>query len=306
MISVVIPLYNKERQISHTLRSALEQSFGDFEILIVNDGSTDHSVEEVLKIQDSRIQLIHQENAGVSAARNRGIEQARFDLIAFLDADDRWDQDYLKTQYELSQKYPQCDVFACNYEFVHDDGSVHPTIIRKLSFSGQDGLLDNYFEVASCSHPPLCSSAVMIHKTALQQIGGFPVGIRSGEDLLTWAALACLYQIAYSKKTLATFISTAPSNDSQSKASFRLDTQDPVLTQLLQLQLKHNIKYIDKYIIRWYKIQSIIFLETGKLNRARKYALLAIKNGGSLPVFLAIFFIACMPVFIVNLILKFK
>ena len=121
MISVVIPLYNKEHQIAETLRSVLEQTFQDFEVVIVDDGSTDKSSEEALKIRDPRIRFVRQENAGVSAARNRGIEEARFDLIAFLDADDRWKPEYLQTQYDLFQKYPQCGVFACNYEFVHAD-----------------------------------------------------------------------------------------------------------------------------------------------------------------------------------------
>ena len=86
MISVVIPLYNKEKQIKRTLQSVLTQTFQDFEIVIVNDGSTDNSTIEVEKIKDSRIRLIHQENAGVSAARNKGIEEAKYELIALLDA----------------------------------------------------------------------------------------------------------------------------------------------------------------------------------------------------------------------------
>ena len=167
MISVVIPLYNKEHQISETLRSVLEQTFQDFEVVIVDDGSTDKSAEEALKIRDPRIRLVRQENAGVSAARNRGVEEARFDLVAFLDADDLWKPEYLQTQYDLSRKYPQCDVFACNYEFVYADESTHPTVIRKLPFEGQDGILDNYFEVASCSHPPICSISIMVRKEAL-------------------------------------------------------------------------------------------------------------------------------------------
>ena len=104
MISVVIPLYNKEKQVAHTLQSVLRQTFQDFEIVIVDDGSTDHSVEEVEKVRDTRIRLVHQQNAGVSAARNRGISEAKYDLIAFLDADDEWKPEYLETQYGLYQK----------------------------------------------------------------------------------------------------------------------------------------------------------------------------------------------------------
>ena len=77
MISVVIPLYNKEKQIAYTLQSVYNQTFQDFEIVIIDDGSTDGSVAEVEKFRDSRIRLIHQQNAGVSAARNRGIEEAK-------------------------------------------------------------------------------------------------------------------------------------------------------------------------------------------------------------------------------------
>ena len=146
MISVVIPLYNKEKQIKRTLQSVLTQTFQDFEIVIVNDGSTDNSTIEVEKIKDSRIRLIHQENAGVSAARNKGIEEAKYELIALLDADDEWKNKYLEVQYDLYKKYPKCDIFACNYEFVNEKHDISPTIIKKLSFKENDGILNNYFE----------------------------------------------------------------------------------------------------------------------------------------------------------------
>lgn len=206
MISVVIPLYNKEKSIASTLQTVLNQTFTDYEIVIVNDGSTDNSVTEVEKVQDDRIRLIHQQNAGVSAARNRGVEEAKGELIAFLDADDEWKPEYLATQYQLSLKYPECSVFACNYEFRDVEGKVTPTIIRKLLFTGEDGSLSNYFEVACCSHPPLWTSAVVVRKKALLAIGGFPVGVKSGEDLLTWARLAYKYKIAFSRRVCACYI----------------------------------------------------------------------------------------------------
>ena len=279
MISVVIPLYNKEKQIAYTLQSVFEQTFQDFEIVVVDDGSTDNSVEEVEKFDDSRIRLIHQTNAGVSAARNRGIEEARGELIAFLDADDEWMPEYLATQSGLYQKYPECNVYACNYEFRDSEGKVTSTIIRKLPFEGEDGILSNYFEVASCSHPPLWTSAVVIKKSAIQAIGGFPLGIKSGEDLLTWARLAVNEKFAYSRKVLSVFIETK-SDMNISKAQMRAGSEGQVLVELLLLydrEKNHVLKsQLKKYIIRWYKIYAVIQIEIGQGHKAIKIAYKAI------------------------------
>ena len=270
MISVVIPLYNKEKQIAHTLQSVFNQTFQDFEVVIVDDGSTDGSVAEVEKFSDSRIRLIHQKNAGVSAARNRGIEEAKYDLIAFLDADDEWKSEYLATQYHLSQKYPDCNVFACNYEFRNTEGKVTPTIIRKLPFTGEDGILSNYFEVASCSHPPICSISIMVRKSAIQAIGGFPTDVSHGEDLLTWANLAVRNEIAYTRQVCSIYclkvdygVNSKPVNIPQGNiVGERLETL------LFDPSLGKRKKSLKKYIGRWYKIRSHIFLRGGEKKNA--------------------------------------
>ena len=277
MISVVIPLYNKEKQIAYTLQSVFEQTFQDFEIVAVDDGSTDNSVEEVEKFDDSRIRLIHQTNAGVSAARNRGIEEARGELIAFLDADDEWMPEYLATQYGLYQKYPECSVYACNYEFRDSEGKVTPTIIRKLPFEGEDGVLSNYFEVASCSHPPICSISIMVKKTAIQAIGGFPLGIKSGEDLLTWARLAVSGAIVYSRKSLAVFV--------RDEGLFNKDQQlrVPEKEDIVGLELKklYNINRhiigLNKYVALWHKMRTRIFIDKKDRRKAIKECLISMK-----------------------------
>ena len=93
--SVVIPLYNKEETISETIHSVLSQTFDNFEVIVVNDGSRDNGPSVVGKIQDRRIIMVHQENAGVSAARNKGTEIALGEYIAFLDGDDKWKKNHL-------------------------------------------------------------------------------------------------------------------------------------------------------------------------------------------------------------------
>lgn len=277
MISVVIPLYNKEKQIAYTLQSVFEQTFQDFEIVVVDDGSTDNSVEEVEKFDDSRIRLIHQTNAGVSAARNRGIEEASGELIAFLDADDVWMPEYLATQYGLYQKYPECSAYACNYEFRDSEGKVTPTIIRKLPFEGEDGILSNYFEVASCSHPPICSISIMVKKMAIQAIGGFPLGIKSGEDLLTWARLAVSGAIVYSRKSLAVFV--------RDEGLFNKDQQlrVPEKEDIVGLELKklYNINRhiigLNKYVALWHKMRTRIFIDKKDRRKAIKECLISMK-----------------------------
>ena len=265
MISVVIPLYNKAGQVAQTLRSVLGQTFGRFEVVIVDDGSTDGSADEACSVHDNRIRIVRQRNAGVSAARNRGVAAARYDLIAFLDADDERKPAYLETQYNLYCKYPECSIFACNYEFRNADGRVTPTILRKLPFEGEDGILSNYFEVASCSHPPLWTSAVMVRKQAVQAVGGFPVGVRSGEDLLTWARLAVKYKIAFSRKPLATFVFDARLfNEDQNKRE--PEVKDVVGDELKELY-KHNLQIcgLKEYNALWHKMRARIYID--KKNR---------------------------------------
>lgn len=303
MISVVIPLYNKETLISNTLSTVLIQSYQDYEVIVVDDGSTDNSVAEVEKVQDPRIRLIRQQNAGVSVARNRGVEAAKGDLIAFLDADDEWKPEYLATQYHLSQKYPKCSVFACNYVFRDAAGEITPTILQKLPFSGKYGILCNYFEVACCSHPPLWTSAVVVRKSALQAIGGFPVGIKSGEDLLTWACLACKYQIAYSITPLAVFIFDERIFNADQKQRMP-ESVDVVGNELFKLyKANPGIVGIKQYVGLWHKMRARIFLSKHLRWRAFYECVRAIQYHVSVKI-IVFQILSLMPYRIVDFILK--
>jgi len=275
LISVIIPLYNKARSIASALHSVLDQTFRDYEIVVVNDGSTDHSVAEVRKVQDPRIRLFHQQNAGVSAARNRGIEEAKGELVAFLDADDEWNPEYLETQCLLSQQYPDCDVFACNYVFRDTAGKITPTLLQKLPFSGENGILANYFEVACCSHPPLWTSAVVVRKAALQSIEGFPVGVKSGEDLLTWARLAVNGSIAYSKRPLAVF--NVDGYDMGDKPKRIPAENDVVGKELNVLLAKYPSKDLRHYNALWHKMRSSVYMRLNMRKSSIKEATIALK-----------------------------
>ncbi len=115
MISVIIPLYNKEKRIGITIKSVLMQSYNDFEVVIVDDGSTDRGPEIVLSFNDVRIHLIKQSNGGPSKARNTGMKAALGEWVLLLDADDELLPNALQTFKELTEKYPEEKCFACNF-----------------------------------------------------------------------------------------------------------------------------------------------------------------------------------------------
>ena len=172
MFSIVIPLYNKEKQIANTIKSIQNQTFQEFEMVIVNDGSTDNSVEIVKQIADKRIKLINQENGGVSRARNTGIKNSSFEYIAFLDADDEWEKDYLENVNNMINQYAECSVFATNYKIIDTKRKERFPINTDLAkFSktsdNQCGVLEDYFDFASRTAPPLWTSAVICKKISI-------------------------------------------------------------------------------------------------------------------------------------------
>lgn len=263
MISIVIPLYNKEKYIEETLNSLFRQTYQKFEIIIVDDGSTDNSVTKVSKFNDQRIRLITQENGGVSAARNRGIAEARYDLIAFLDADDFWDSDYLTTILKMVANYPSGDVFATNYRTSDADQHIKTPVntkfalLTELSEDGS-GILKNYFEYASLTAPPLWTSAIVCTKQSLQTLGGFPLGIRLGEDLIVWAKLAARYKIAYTTNVKAQY--NIPSYTNLDNEPIP-DEPDYIGNELEVLISQYpQIKTIKKYLSLWYKMRTTMFL----------------------------------------------
>lgn len=138
MISVVIPLYNKEASIEQSLKSVLSQSYDDFEVVIVDDGSTDASVSIVESINDPRLRLIKQENGGPSKARNTGVQNARGEWIVFLDADDEFLPNALKMFAETIKANPQYNFI--DFSWYTDTGKA-----RALADHAKEGKVSNHF-----------------------------------------------------------------------------------------------------------------------------------------------------------------
>lgn len=278
-ISVIIPLYNKRETVTRALQSVFAQTVLPEEILIVNDGSTDGSELIVTEINHPLVVLLHQPNSGVSVARNNGISVAKGEWIAFLDADDEWEPEFLKTMQMLTRTYPQTQVVASAYLLQNHLGSKTNILLNKIPFDGKTGQLTNYFEVASCSHPPLWTSAVMAQKEALQSIGGFPVGIKSGEDLLTWARLAVKYKIAYSLEPVAVFIQDA-AHTYEDKPNRLPDLSDPVGKELRKLLHSVNPETrsdFRKYLSHWHKMRASVYLRLGFFFQSIRECLLSLR-----------------------------
>ncbi len=249
--SVVIPLYNKQNHIKETIESILNQTFQDFEIVVVNDGSKDESVQVVETIKDERIRLIHQENQGVSVSRNRGIKEAKAKYIAFLDADDLWLSDFLQTIYEMIQKFPKAGLYATAYKKRKENGEEIGINIQALPSKEYEGYLPNYFESIVKGDNLVCSSATCIPKKIFEENDiWFPVGEKYGEDQYVWARVAMKFAIAYSTKICSIYKIEAENNT----IGAILEEKEAHKSFLMMIAFRDSIKdekllfYFDKYI----------------------------------------------------------
>lgn len=198
MFSIIIPLYNKEKFIQNTLEKVLEQSFQDFEVIIINDGSTDGGERVVRGIQDERIKYFWQENQGVSSARNKGISLAKYEYICFLDADDEWKENHLISLLETIQKFPNAGMYCSRYVTkINEKKSIH-TYLKDIT-NDYEGYVEDFFHSSLVGRVAL-TSALCIHKKVFNEIGGFDSNISSGEDLDYWIRIALRFPIVITNK----------------------------------------------------------------------------------------------------------
>jgi len=204
MFSIVIPLYNKEQSVNNTLQSVLNQTFTEFEVVIVNDGSTDNSVEKVEAFNDPRIRLIHQANAGVSAARNKGIKEANYEWIAFLDADDLWMEDkleFVRNAISFNDKI-ELVLHAFERTIVHKN----KTIIN--CYRKEQGVLPSLL-LAIVDGLKIQTSTVVIKSSLFKKNKElyFRNGVNNSEDREVWYKLACIKaNTAYLPNVLSKYV----------------------------------------------------------------------------------------------------
>lgn len=191
MFSVVIPLYNKESSIANTLQSVLNQTYEDFEVIVVNDGSEDKSVEVVKKIIDPRIRIINQKNQGVSVARNTGIENSKNKWVTFLDGDDMWCKDHLFHYNKVIKKNPSLNWVLSGY-ISKAKNKKHAIVFRT------NGILNNVFD-ALLDGLSIHTSAVCVRRVLFERYDHlyFRPKMNNSEDREVWYKLSCIDKSPY-------------------------------------------------------------------------------------------------------------
>lgn len=205
--SVIIPLYNKAPYVRKALETVCAQTYHDYEIIVNNDGSTDNSAiiaEEYLNgVEGVSYRILSQQNAGVSAARNNGVAQAQGDYIAFLDADDWWEPTYLERMAQLIKEYPEAGLYACNYVY-YKPGKTHVALNIPTGYINYPKA---YYESGAM---PVTSITAIMPRAVFDEMGGFALGIKLGEDFLLWAKTAMHYPVAFYEEPLAWYNNDVP------------------------------------------------------------------------------------------------
>lgn len=271
-ISVVIPLYNKQNSIAATLQSVLAQTYTNYEIIVVDDGSTDDSAriaEEyirevkgaenceaettVSRLSPLAFRLIKKNNGGVSSARNRGIQEAKYDYIALLDGDDLWDEHYLEEQVKLIQDFPEAKMWGINFAEMSNG-----ELIRKLPTGlpdGYRGYVENYFQIPGRISDLYCSSSVVIRKDVFDKVAYFDERIKYAEDLDMWFRIIATYPVAFYDRYMA---------------FYQYDAENRALNRKIMLR-DYLPFYVDKY--RAYKDNKIFYawINRWSANIIRRY-----------------------------------
>jgi glycosyltransferase involved in cell wall biosynthesis len=205
LFSVIIPLYNKENYVEKAINSILNQTYNDFEIIIIDDCSTDLSYEITKKNVSEKIRLIkHDKNKGLSATRNTGILNSKAEYITFLDADDVWKPTYLEEIKSLIDTFPEAKLFATNYEEVYpNEVIILPKNNANTIESSQ--IIEDFFKI-SLGQPLYCACSLCVEKSVFDIVGNYNETITYSEDIDFNIRANLSFKLAYSKKALVSYM----------------------------------------------------------------------------------------------------
>lgn len=253
MFSVIVPLYNSRDTVSTAVESVLAQSFADFELIVVDDGSTDGGAETLDRVKDPRMRVISQQNRGAGAARNAGAMAARHAWIAFLDSDDCWFEDHLEELDRARRAFPDSGLIGARYLIGLPDG-------RDVTDRGAGRIerIDYIAEVAK-GRIVLCCSSVAIRRDVLAETGGFG-SFPNGQDSELWVRIAARWPVAVSRRATAAYrqetggISDRKRRDAFGRPPRRLADLSPAAARALELRAEapeERRKVYDAYVDRY-------------------------------------------------------
>ena len=209
MFSIIIPLYNKAPYIAKAIQSVAAQTFQEFELIVIDDGSKDESFAIAQQTLDTLTTplgewgAMQQKNQGVSVTRNNGVAMAKYDYIAFLDADDWWEPTFLEEIKALIEEFPEAGIYGSSYYKVRNGKFIPAGIGIEKGF--EKGYI-NYFEAYSKSlWMPLWTGAVIIPKKIYLEMNGFKPELKLGEDFHLWVRIADNHKVAFVNKPLANY-----------------------------------------------------------------------------------------------------
>ena len=300
--TVIIPLYNKEKYIENAIKSILNQTFTDFELLIINDCSTDKSIEIASKFASEKVQIIHHEkNSGLAATRNTGIKKATSNYVTFLDADDLWKPRFLEKIFHLIQNFPDARIFGTNYEEIWGKTIKNPhngSEFLPEDFTGYINFFKMNLKQGIYNHGSVC-----LHKEVYESVGFYNENIQLSQDLDFNIRANYHYKLAYDNSVQMSYFmqtenqltrssivnKTIPDYDkyedwtkNNSDLKKYLDFERYVLGKRLKkngdLRWKKMIANIDSSNLNW-KQNLLLKLPSSTLNSIDKIKLFLLKLG---------------------------
>lgn len=262
---VIIPLYNKELTVTRCLQSVISQDYDNFQLLIINDGSTDNSLVIAQNFKDKRITIISQENKGVSATRNTGLDYAikhQFDYAALLDADDYWKENHLSTIMDLFENYPQSQVAATNYQIRKNKNTVIHTKFSNLE-TDYSGILEDFF-THNYLNSTLTSSSFALQLSVIKKTGNYKETFTHGEDTEFFIRLGIHSCISFSSQVTA-IIDKSISNNSK---SISLENRNQID---LDIYNDYEIPGLKKYLDLNRFSLAIVYRMKGYISQALRY-----------------------------------
>ena len=283
--SVIVPLYNKEAHIERTLDSVFAQSFQDFEVIVVDDGSTDGGagIVERMAVSDKRTKLVRQKNRGVSFARNAAIAIAHGKYLVFLDADDFWEPAHLENILAVAERYPQAALIGTAFQRIFPEGPAVSIVVEK--FKNGFGLIDDYFKlVGECQF--IYTSSIAVASWALDNEPAFEEGVSHGEDIDLWTRIALRWPVAYCGKVTVNYTcgiyGQATNHETASLSRHRLYLPKSLERHFTNNRLPENVRkelkaYAGKIVVR----SSRLFFRHRNLEKKKWREFLAKFNDGA-------------------------